>query len=386
MNSCDKKTKICPNAKKCGGCQLLNLEYSEQLKLKAARLNSLLGKYARIKPIVAMEKPEHYRNKVQAAFASRDGRVISGIYQSSTGRIIPCDSCMIENELADRIIVTIRNMCRAFKIRPYDAKSGRGLLRHVTVRYARSSGEVMVVLVTAPGELPSERSFVNELLRRHSEITTVIQNVNPTATPIFFGKSSRVLYGNGYITDSLCGLDFRISPRSFYQINPIQAERLYLTVKSLCGLDGTQRVIDAYCGTGTIGLCLADSSLEVLGIEVNSDAVRDARANAELNGITNAKFVEADAADALYELSERGESVDVVVTDPPRAGCSMKLLKSLLKLSPSRIVYVSCNAESLARDLHTLTRDYRVKTIVPFDMFPHTRHVECACLLTRKIK
>ncbi len=383
MKTENKKTNICPNAKKCGGCQLQNLEYSEQLKLKMSRLNSLLGKYARVKSIVAMENPEHYRNKVQAAFASRDGRVISGIYQSTTGRIVPCDSCMLENEAADKIVVTIRNMCKSFKIRPYDAKTGRGFLRHVTVRCGFSSGEIMVVLVSAPGEFPSERSFVNELVRRHPEITTVVHNVNPTKTPIFFGKQSRVLYGNGYITDRLCSLDFRISPRSFYQVNPIQTERLYSTVKKFCALGGNERVIDAYCGTGTIGLCLADSAAAVLGIEVNSDAVRDARSNARLNGIENAKFVEADAAEMMFSLAQRGESADVVVTDPPRAGCTVKFLKSLLSLSPSKIVYVSCEPETLARDLKTLTREYKVKTIVPFDMFPYTRHVECVCLLTR---
>lgn len=375
---------ICKNAKKCGGCQLQNLEYEEQLKLKMSRLNSLLSKYARVKPIVRAEQPEHYRNKVQAAFASRDGRVISGIYQSSSGRIVPCDSCMLENELADKIVVTIRDMCRPFKLKPYDMHTRRGFLRHVAVRYARATGEIMVVLVTAPGEFPSERSFVNELVRRHPEITTVIHNINPTSTALFLGKSSHVLYGDGYITDRLCELEFRISPRSFYQVNPAQTEKLYSTVKVFCNADGTQRIIDAYCGTGTIGLSLADTAHEVIGIEVNSDAVSDAKSNARLNGIKNARFIAADAADAMARLAARGEGADIVVTDPPRAGCSMKFLKSLLALAPKRIVYVSCEPETLARDLHTLTRDYRVKTIVPFDMFPYTRHVECACLLTRK--
>lgn len=374
----------CPNAKKCGGCQLQNLVYEDQLKLKMSQVNKLLSKYAHIKPIVRADQPEHYRNKIQAAFASRNGRIISGIYQSSSGKIVPCDSCLLENELADSIVVTIRNMCRSFKIKPYDLHTRRGFLRHVTVRYAHSSGELMVVLVTAPGEFPSERSFVNELIRRHPEITTVIHNINPSSTALFLGKSSQVLYGNGYITDSLCSLKFRISPSSFYQINSAQTEKLYSTVKKLCATDGTQRIIDAYCGTGTIGLCLADMVHEVIGIEVNSDAVNDARYNARLNGINNAHFIAADAADAMEKFAKQGESADVVVTDPPRAGCSMKFLKSLLLLAPKKIIYVSCNPETLARDLRTLTREYKVKTVIPFDMFPHTRHVECVTLLVKR--
>lgn len=374
----------CPNAKKCGGCQLQNLVYEDQLKLKMSQVNKLLSKYAHIKPIVRADQPEHYRNKIQAAFASRNGRIISGIYQSSSGKIVPCDSCLLENELADSIVVTIRNMCRSFKIKPYDLHTRCGFLRHVTVRYAHSSGELMVVLVTAPGEFPSERSFVNELVRRHPEITTVIHNINPSSTALFLGKSSRVLYGNGYITDSLCSLKFRISPSSFYQINSAQTEKLYSTVKKLCASDGTQRIIDAYCGTGTIGLCLADTVHEVIGIEVNSDAVNDARYNAQLNGINNARFIAADAADAMEKFAKQGESADVVVTDPPRAGCSMKFLKSLLLLAPKKIIYVSCNPETLARDLRTLTREYKVKTVIPFDMFPHTRHVECVTLLVKR--
>ncbi len=379
------KTKICPNAKKCSGCQLQNLTYPEQLKMKQARLVSLLGKFGHVNNIIGMDEPTHYRNKMQAVFGYRDGKVISGIYQSASGRIVTTDSCMLENEAADRIVVTIRNMCKGFKIKPYDLRTGKGYLRHVMVRCGFVSGEIMVVLVTAKGDFPSKRSFVNELLRRHPEITTVVHNVNPTETALFLGRDSEVLYGEGYITDKLCSLDFRISPRSFYQVNPVQTEVLYSVAKKYASLSGKERVIDAYCGTGTIGLTMADAAREVIGVEVNEDAVRDAKENAKLNGITNAKFYAVDAGEFMSALAAKGEKADVVITDPPRAGCSMKFLKSLISLAPKRIVYVSCSPETLARDLRTLTKDgYKVKKIQPVDMFPYTGHVETVVCLSRE--
>jgi len=375
----------CPNAKKCSGCQLQNLTYPEQLKMKQARLVSLLGKFGHVNNIIGMDEPTHYRNKMQAAFGYRDGKVISGIYQSASGRIVPTDSCMLENEAADRIVVTIRNMCKGFKIKPYDLRTGKGYLRHVMVRCGFASGEIMVVLVTVKGDFPSKRSFVNELLRRHPEITTVVHNVNPTETALFLGRDSEILYGEGYISDKLCSLDFRISPRSFYQVNPVQTEVLYSVAKKFASLSGEERVIDAYCGTGTIGLTMADAACEVIGVEVNEDAVRDAKENAKLNGITNAKFYAVDAGEFMSALAAKGEKADVVITDPPRAGCSMKFLKSLISLAPKRIVYVSCNPETLARDLRTLTKDgYKVKKIQPVDMFPYTGHVETVVCLSRE--
>lgn len=381
----DEKNTVCPNAKKCSGCQLQNLTYPEQLKMKQARLVSLLGKFGHVNNIIGMDEPTHYRNKMQAAFGYRDGKVISGIYQSASGRIVPTDSCMLENEAADRIVVTIRNMCKGFKIKPYDLRTGKGYLRHVMVRCGFASGEIMVVLVTAKGDFPSKRSFVNELLRRHPEITTVVHNVNPTETALFLGRDSEVLYGEGYISDKLCGLDFRISPRSFYQVNPVQTEVLYSVAKKFASLSGEERVIDAYCGTGTIGLTMADAAREVIGVEVNEDAVRDAKENAKLNGITNAKFYAVDAGEFMSALAAKGEKADVVITDPPRAGCSMKFLKSLISLAPKRIVYVSCSPETLARDLRTLTKDgYKVKKIQPVDMFPYTGHVETVVCLSRE--
>ena len=375
----------CPYAKKCGGCSLQNLPYEEQLHLKQAKLIGLLGRFGRVEEIIGMDDPTHYRGKIQAAFKSRSGKVISGVYQSATRRIVEVEDCMLEDPCAAPILATIRKLCGSMKIRPFDLESGQGFLRHVLIRRGFVSGEIMVVLVTAPGEFRSERSFVNELLRRHPEITTVVRNINPTDTALFLGNESHVLHGEGVITDRLCGLDFRISPRSFYQVNPVQTEVLYGKAREFAGLTGKETVIDAYCGTGTIGLTMASSAKEIIGVEVNRDAVADAIDNARRNGVVNAAFHAADAGQFMETMAAKGQTADVVITDPPRAGCSGKFLHSLMKLAPNRVVYVSCNPETLARDLYTLTKGgYKVKKMQPVDMFPFTSHVECVVSLTKK--
>ena len=375
----------CPYAKKCGGCSLQNLPYEEQLHLKQAKLIGLLGRFGRVEEIIGMDDPTHYRNKIQAAFKSKSGKVISGVYQSASRRIVEVEDCMLEDACAAPILATIRKLCGSMKIKPFDLESGQGFLRHVLIRKGFVSGEIMVVLVTAKGEFRSERSFVNELIRRHPEITTVVRNVNPTDTALFLGNESHVLHGEGFITDRLCGLDFRISPRSFYQVNPVQTEILYGKAKEFAALTGKETVIDAYCGTGTIGLTMASSAKEIIGVEVNRDAVADAMDNARRNGIANATFHAADAGEFMEAMAAKGQTADVVVTDPPRAGCSGKFLHSLLKLAPARVVYVSCNPETLARDLYTLTKGgYKVRKMQPVDMFPFTSHVECVVSLTRK--
>ncbi len=377
----------CPHAKKCGGCQLQNLPYPEQLHMKQARLIRQLGRFGRVSEIIGMADPYHYRNKVQAAFRQKSGSVVSGVYQSASGRIVDVEECLLEDTCAAPILRTLRRLCASLKIKPYDLQTGQGFLRHVLIRRGWATGEIMVVLVTAPGEFRGARPLVNELIRRHSAITTVVWNINPTDTPLFLGAQSTVLHGEGYITDRLCGLEFRISPRSFYQVNPVQTEILYAKAREFAGLTGSERVLDAYCGTGTIGLSMAAGAREIIGVEVNRDAVADARENATRNGITNAVFYAADAGDFMKALAEddSAEKVDVVITDPPRAGCSPRFLHSLLTLAPGQIVYVSCNPDTLARDLYTLTKGgYKVKKIQPVDMFPFTGHVETVVLLSRE--
>lgn len=375
---------LCPFAKKCSGCQLQNMEYEEQLCFKQAKLVKLLGRFGYVEDIIGMENPLNYRNKVQSAFGFRRGSVISGVYQSATGNIIPVDECMLEDVNADKIVVTIRKLCESFKIHAYDNRTGRGFLRHVMVRTAKN-GEAMVVLVTNKGEFKSRSAFVNELLKRHPEITTVVRNINDTDKGLMLGDKSEIYHGDGYITDTVCGLDFRISPKSFFQVNRIQTEVLYKKALEFANLKGNERLLDAYCGTGTIGLIMADKCKEVFGVESNRDAVRDANVNAELNNIKNIRFFAADAGAFMDSVLKEGEKIDVVITDPPRAGCSPKFLKSLIALAPEKVVYISCNPETLARDLYTLRNGgYKVKKIQPVDMFPFTEHVECLVCLTRQ--
>ena len=376
----------CPHSKKCGGCQLQNLSYKEQLAWKNRLCIRLLGRFCHVEPIIGMENPYHYRNKVQAAFGTtRAGRVISGIYQSSTHNIVAVDSCMTEDETADRIIVDIRKLLVDFKMTTYNEVTGRGFLRHVLVKRGFQTGEVMVVLVTGTPVFPAKNNFLRALLKLHPEITTVVQNVNDRFTSMLLGPNEKALYGPGYITDVLCGLKFRISAKSFYQINPVQTEVLYGKAMEFAALTGSETVIDAYCGIGTIGMIAAKTAGQVLGVEVNRDAVRDAISNAKLNGMQNIRFICADAGEFMIDMAENREPCDVLLMDPPRAGSDQAFLSSAVTLAPKRIVYVSCNPETLARDLTFLTkRGYRVQKIQPVDMFPHTNHVETVVLLSRE--
>lgn len=380
------ENKRCPHSKKCGGCQLQNLTYPEQLEWKNRLCIKLLGQFAHVEPIIGMESPYHYRNKVQAAFGTtRAGRIISGIYQSSTHNIVAVDSCMTEDKAADKIITDIRKLLADFKMTAYNEVTGRGFLRHVLVKRGFATNEIMVVLVTGTPVFPARSNFLRALLKLHPEITTVVQNVNDRFTSMLLGPNEKTLFGPGFITDVLCGLKFRISAKSFYQINPVQTEVLYGKAMEFAGLTGRETVIDAYCGIGTIGMIAAKTAGQVLGVEVNRDAVRDAIANAKLNNMKNIRFICADAGEFMVDMAQNGEHCDVLLMDPPRAGSDRAFLSSAVTLAPKRIVYVSCNPETLARDLHFLTkRGYRVEKIQPVDMFPHTNHVETVVLLSHK--
>ena len=333
-----------------------------------------------------MEDPYYYRNKVHAAFGrDRKGNVISGIYEEKSHRIVSVDDCMIEDKKSQEIIRTIRGMLKSFKIKTYDEDTGYGLLRHVLVRRGFSTGEIMVVLVTVSPIFPSKNNFVKALRKEHPEITTVVLNVNDRQTSMVLGDRNIVLYGPGFIKDRLMGLTFRISPSSFYQVNPVQTEVLYGKAMEFAAMTGKERVIDAYCGTGTIGIIASRNARDVIGVELNRDAIRDARMNARENKIRNVRFVPGDAGWFMEGMAAEGEKVDVVLMDPPRAGSDRKFLHSLLSLSPEKIVYVSCNPETLARDLAYLTkRDYLVKKMQPVDMFPVTDSVEVVCLLENR--
>lgn len=384
----DRKNQehACPVFKKCGGCQYLDLSYEKQVRKKAEQLRTLLKPFCRTESFIGMEQPLHYRHKVNATFGrDRRGNVISGTYKEGTHFLVSVDTCLLEHEKADDIIRTIRRLLPSFKIKTYDEDTGYGLLRHVLIRVSHATGQIMVVLVLASPILPSKNNFVKALRKDHPEISTVVINVNDKKTSMILGEKEQVIYGPGYIEDRICGKTFKISPKSFYQVNPVQTEKLYGKALEYAGLTGKETVLDAYCGTGTIGLIASDLAKKVIGVELNRDAVKDAIVNAKRNGAKNIQFYQKDAGEFMVQLAESGDKVDVVFMDPPRTGSSEQFLSSLVRLSPEKVIYVSCNPETLARDLKYLTaKGYLVKKAVGVDMFPHTTHVECVTLLQRK--
>ncbi len=381
-----RRSKVdCPVYHRCGGCSLRHVSYEQQLKRKQDTVIQLVGQFGKVSPIIGMEHPYHYRNKVHATFGRlRNGTYISGVYEEGTHRIVPIESCLIEDEKADAIVGTIRGFLKSFKITTYDEDTGYGLLRHVMVRTGHKSGQIMVVLVLSSPILPSKNNFVKALRKEHPEITTIILNINDKQTSMVLGERQTVLYGKGYIEDELCGCTFRISPKSFYQVNPVQTEILYNKAIELAGLTGKETVIDAYCGIGTIGLIASKHAKEVIGVELNSDAIKDAIINAKQNGIKNVIFYNKDAGEFMVEQAQMEKKIDVVFMDPPRAGSDEAFLSSVVKLSPEKVVYISCNPETLATDLEYLVaRGYQAETIVPVDMFAWTGHVETVVALHR---
>ena len=376
----------CPVAAKCGGCQLTRLSYAEQLQWKQQRVTELLDGICEVRPILGMDDPFHYRNKVHAVLSvDKAGKPISGVYAMGTHRVVPVRHCLIEDRRADRIIQTIVAMLPAYKLRIYNEYTHRGFLRHILIRTGHVTGQIMVVLVATSLEFPGKKAFVQELIQRHPEITTVVLNCNQRETSMVLGTKEITLYGEGYMEDELCGKRFRISPQSFYQVNAKQCEVLYRTAIDAAHLTGAETLLDAYCGTGTIGLCASDGCKQLIGVELNADAIRDAKENARRNGVENARFLCDDAGRFMQKLAKEGNAPDVVMMDPPRAGSDQKFLQSLLMLKPKRVVYVSCNPETLARDLRVLVDGgYRAEWATPVDMFPGTEHVETVVLLSHK--
>lgn len=384
----EEKVTKCSVSKKCGSCQYQGVPYKEQLAVKQKRMKKLLGKFANVKPIIGMDDPFYYRNKVHAVFdRDKKGNIICGTYEAKTHKVVPIEECMIEDKISQEIIRTIRDMLKSFRIKTYDEDTGYGLLRHVLVRRGFFTDEIMVVIVIGSPIFPSKNNFVKALRKKYPQITTVVLNVNDKKTSMVLGERDIVIYGKGYIRDTLCGCTFRISPQSFYQVNPVQTEILYKTAIEYAGLGRKETVIDAYCGIGTIGLVAAKRAKNVIGVELNPDAVRDARINAKENKITNARFYQGDAGEFMENMAENGEHADVVFMDPPRTGSDKKFMSSVIKLNPSRIVYISCGPETLARDLEYLTKHgYDVRKIQPVDMFSFTDHCENICLLTKKFE
>lgn len=416
----------CPVDARCGGCKNLCVPYTKQLidkQLRIERLFAPLAPDGTISLIKGMKDPYHYRNKVISPFApgkklpprgqdrkATDARaakggkgkrpqaryeILTGMYAAGSHELVPTDKCLIENETAKKVVLAVRDIMRKHDVAPYREDTGTGFMRHVVVRIGHTSGEVLVTLVTNSDDFPSSKSFCRELIRLCPAVTTVVQNVNERQTNVILGDKERVLYGPGFILDELCGLSFRISSKSFYQVNATQTEVLYRAAMDLAGFDGTQVAIDAYCGTGTIGLVAAKSgAARVIGVDSVESAIRDARTNARHNGVENAEFVAGDATDFMCELAKEGvlgaseqeEGAQagrlVVLMDPPRAGSTEEFLRAAAALAPKRIVYISCNPETQARDVEFLDSiGYAVVAVQPVDMFPHTDHIECIVAL-----
>ena len=382
----NKKVEACKLAKKCGGCVYQGMTYQEQLKKKQKFAEKQIGSFCKVEKIIGMDEPYYYRNKVHAVFdREKNGKVISGVYQAGTHKVVNVDSCQIEDQKADAIIVSIRDLIKSFKMKTYNEDTGYGLFRHVLIRVGKHSGQIMVVLVLSSPILPSKNNFVKVLRKLHPEISTIVLNVNNQKTSMVLGEKETVLYGKGFIEDTLCDYVFRISSKSFYQINVEQTEKLYRKAIELAALTGKERVIDAYCGIGTIGIIASEKAKEVIAVELNKDAVKDAIYNAKRNGVKNVRFYQNDAGKFMVGMAKQGEKADVVFMDPPRAGSTEEFLSSVVTLSPEKVVYISCNPETQKRDLEYLTKHgYRAEVAWPFDLFPWTEHTETICLLSRK--
>lgn len=381
--SSPKKTSRCPVSKKCGGCTMIDLPMDKQIARKQALVEECIGEFGKVDPVIRMKNPDRYRNKVTSIFGlDRKGHPVCGVYRERSHEIIPVKSCLIEDKQADAIIQTIYGMLQSFKIRVYNEDTGMGLLRAVQVRTAHETKQVMVTLVTNGPVFPSKNNFVKVLLEKHPEITTIVQNINERVTTMVLGDREKTLYGPGYIVDTLCGKKFRISSRSFYQVNSLQTEKLYRIGIDAAGLSGKERILDSYCGIGTIGICASDYCAEVIGVELNPEAVRDAQINIRENEAGNVRIYEADAGQFMLDMKEKGEKLDVLFMDPPRSGASEEFLESACALAPKKIVYISCNPVTLGENLKVFTANgYRMKKAVPVDMFPYTEGIETVSLL-----
>lgn len=382
----EKERRIhCAFSEKCGGCDYAGMKYDNELAVKQKYIEELFGEYVKVDDIVGMYRPIYYRNKVHAVVGLDDSRnVIAGTYEENSHRIVDTSDCMIEDSQCTDIIKDIKGLIASFKYQPYDEDAGKGMIRHILLRKGFSTKEIMLVIVTAGVAFPSKNNFLKALCEKHPEITTIVQNINDRRTSMVLGKRNIVLKGKGYIEDVLCGCRFRISPTSFYQINHQQTEKLYKKAIQLADISKNDTVIDAYCGIGTIGIAASKKAGKVIGVELNSEAVSDAKINASINNIKNVTFVNADAGDFLVEYAKNAKA-DVVIMDPPRSGSTPEFLNSLLKIKPDRIVYISCGPDTQARDIKVLVKGgYKVTACQPFDLFPHTEHVETVILLSRK--
>ncbi len=379
--------KVCKVAKQCGGCQYQGVDYIKQIELKQKEMDDLFKPF-KTEPFIKMEDPFYYRHKVFSTFSqSKSKKVVCGIYEEESHRVVPLEDCLIQHPKANAILNSICTIASQLRIQPYNEDRKVGVLRHAYLRIAHHTNDVLLVFVLGQDVFPGSKEFMKRLRLLHPEITTCMTQVNKRKTSVVLGEKEKVLWGKGFIHDSLCNTTFKISSKSFYQVNPTQTEKLYQRAIELADLSKGDTVLDAYCGIGTIGLIAAPYVKQVLGVEVNKTAIQDAIQNAKLNNISNIRFFADDATEFIKTLAHKKQVIDTVFIDPPRAGSTEEFLKAVQQLQAKKIVYISCNPVTQKRDISTLKKlGYTLKSMTPVDMFPFTKHTETVGLLVKSIK
>ena len=391
INKSDKRIESdCITYKRCGGCNLRHIKYEETLKMKQNAVQSLVNKTLKtkiqVKETIGMENPYHYRNKAQYPVGvDKQGNPIIGVFANRTHEIIPIDNCLIQSEKSQQIAKFILDFIRENNISIYDEKTGKGLIRHIVTKIGIKTNEIMCVIVLNGRTIPKEKELVTEILEKFPEVKTIVKNINEKNTNVILGEKNITIYGEGYITDKLGELTFKISPLSFYQVNPVQAEKLYMIGVKSANITKEDTVFDLYCGIGTISLFMAKYAKKVYGIEIVKQAVEDAIENAKINDIHNTEFIAGDVEEVLDDLINNKKIIpDIIMVDPPRRGLDKTSIQNILKIKPKKLIYISCNPATLVRDLAKLEEIYEVKKIKPVDMFPYTSSVECVAVIYLK--
>lgn len=379
----DRILSECPSFGSCGGCQLQHLHYDAELRFKVKMVEETIKRLGhldlKVDEIIGMNKPYYYRNKVQIPFRKQDQKIVTGFFMKNSHQIVPLQECLIQPIYATKIAKWLRDFSEKYHLTPYDEKNNSGILRHVLIRKNKKD-EYMVVLITRTETLPNQRELIQKMVKEFPFITSIYQNINEKATNVILGKKTKHLYGNEVLIEEVLGLKFLVSPNSFFQTNLKQTEKLYQLVKDMANPTKDNIILDAYCGVGTISLLLANSSKKVYGIEIVNEAIKNAKANMLLNGIDNVQFITGKAEEEIKKFVEK--KIDIIIVDPPRKGCEKDLLEVIMEKRIPKLIYVSCNSATLARDLEILSRSYDIQEIKIVDMFPRTSDVECVCTLT----
>lgn len=385
-----RKESDCETYKRCGGCDLRHIKYEETLRMKQNAVQSLVNKTlenkVKVEETLGMENPYNYRNKAQYPVGlDKEGKPIIGVFANRTHEIIPIKECLIQNKKSENLAKFVLEFIKKNNISVYNEKTTKGLVRHIVTKIGIKTNEIMCIIVINGRNIPKEKELVSEILKAFPEVKTIVKNINTKNTNVIMGKENINLYGDGYIKDKLGDFVFKISPLSFYQVNPIQAEKLYNIAVKGAEISKDDVVFDLYCGIGTISLFMAKYAKKVYGIEIVEDAIKDAKENSKLNNIKNSEFIAGDVEIVLDDLINKKKIIpDIIMVDPPRKGLDNKSINNILKISPKKVVYVSCNPATLVRDLKSLEEKYEIKTIKPVDMFPFSKHIECVSVLCLK--